>query len=128
MNEQHYVIMYRWIGRINHSWLTWSDLGTYPTVNQAIKAVIEEFEFSTHKDNITIKLTFENNNLIPAKAGDLFWVQVLGDEDFSKIDCDFMIVELSDAFQRRDKKRKPTTFTHPKLETIWNVVDLTALI
>lgn len=136
MTEIHYEIKYlRLYG--NHKdwpisigvgdWQVWDSLGTYSTVLEAIQAAIEQFRIASDQE---VQLTFENNDVFPAKAGDIFWIQSFNFGKISNIANHLMIVETPFPKERRlpdvdDNNR--STFIHPKLRTNvadWNVIKL----
>lgn len=113
----------KWNDKGTDLWLDWYHLGTYLTVVDAIKAVVEEYEnVGSEYDDVSI--VFENeNDSSPVKAGDIFWIRI--PKLHEKIDTCLMIVKADEYKRRTYVRRKPTTYTHPKLKSIWDIIDLT---
>lgn len=118
----YYEIRYRHFSWNEDIWEVWDSLGTYSTVIDAIKAAIESYE---KESNSKVELFFENDDRLPAKAGDIFWFKAIGSNFHNTY---LKIVETSFP-KTKSKVYPPTSYTHPKLHvTDWNVVDLMPLL
>lgn len=132
--NKYYSLMFRWVDAADLNWSHFKEFGTFSTVVDAIKSIIEEYENPLYLSKTAVKITFENEDLSPAKVGDIFWIQIYKEYSLlSKVQLQFIVTEGTVPFKRLNcyKIQEPTTVTHPKLYTAianWNVVSLTPLL